>query len=246
MIDALLDTHLADGEPSADFDVRLQARLRALESAEAATLDAALAADSPTPSADFDATARAMIDAARAAEDDALDALLAADDVRPSAGFDARFAARLAATDDAALDTLLALDEPRPSAGFNAAFEARLAQAGSVPDTQRAKVLPFASKGPGKIPSKRVWFTLVTAAAAALFLALRPTPVMQGSTPARPVLAAYLPQLEMLEDMEMLEHLDAIEVLDGLEDPAVFALVAQLDTLDIDPLPEPLPSGGRP
>jgi hypothetical protein len=228
----------------------VRARLRTLESAEAATLDAALAADSPSPSAAFDATARAMIDAARAAEDDALDALLADDDVRPSADFDARFAARLAATDDAALDTLLALDAPRPSTGFDATFKARLAHAETVPDTQGAKVVPFrgrsSGKLPGKIPNQIIWFTLVTAAAAALFLALRPTPVMQGSTPAEPVLAAYLPQLEMLEDMEMFEHLDAIEVLDGLEDPAVFALVAPLDTLDIDPLPEPLPSGGRP
>ena len=234
MIDTLLDAHLADGQPSADFDARFKARLHALETEEIATLDATLAADSPVPSADFNGAVHAMLDAARATEEDALDALLAVDDPRPSAGFDARFADRLAAADEMALDAMLALDEPRPSANFDATFKNRLAEA-QLADAGHAKVLRF---------RRFAWIAIPLAAAAALFLWLRPTPLTPSATPTlapEATLAAGLPQLEMLEDLEMLEHLDEIEMLEGLEDPEIFALVAQLDTLALDPLPEALP-----
>ena len=180
-------------------------------------LDAALVTDSPTPSAHFDAAFHALLE---------VEALLDADDPQPSAGFDAAFKARLAADGESRLDALLTLDDPRPSAGFDAAVKAGLADA-----DRGAKVLPF-----GRI----AWIAVPLAAAAALIFWLRPVPVEPESLPAEPALAAAS-QIEMLDDLELLEHLDEIAVLDGLEDPEIFAMVAQLDTLELDPLPEPTP-----
>lgn len=203
-----------------------------------ALLDAELAPG--RPSEGFDARFAARLAQEADAPEAALDLILqgydepaaAEDAVTPSPGFDARFAARLAAeqaAEDAALDRLLALDQPTPTPGFDARVQAAIAA-----EAPRAKVLPFALK-------RALWIAAPLAAAAALVLWLRPV-AAPPPAPAAPVVAlAEAPDLELLENLDMLEDFEAIELLDGLEDPAVFALVAQLDTLPPELVDEAIP-----